>query len=129
AYKPEGLTEAEGEVEGTVAASRQLGTGLATASITYGQDPDFNHHDGEVAVAAVEPVSKTAAIGGVARMRSGLGSATDLGARWDSLAGAVGRLQIDQFTVTAVAGAELAAPDTGSTKVGVLGALSVGAWW
>jgi hypothetical protein len=112
-----------------VAASRQIGSGLATASITYGQDPDFNHHDGEVALAAMQPVGKTAALGGVARMRSGLGSSTELGARWDSLAGAVGRLQVDQFTVTAVAGAELAAPDTGSTKVGVLGALALGAWW
>jgi len=129
AYKPEGLTEGEGEVEGTVAASRRIGRGIASASITYGQDPDFNEHDGEIALAAVEPVAKGVAFGGVTRARSGLGSSKDLGAKWDGLAGAVARMQVEEMTVTAVAGTEIVGLDQGGTKLGFLGTLSVGAWW
>jgi hypothetical protein len=129
AYKPEGLTEPEGEVEGTVALSRRIGDGLASASITYGQDPDFNEHDAELALGAVTPVAPTLALGGVARARSGLGSSKDLGVKWDSLAGGVARLQVEQYTITAVAGAEMTAPDSGGTKLGVMGTLAVGAWW
>jgi hypothetical protein len=129
AYKPEGLTEPEGEVEGTVALSHKLGNALASASITYGQDADFNTHDGEIALAAVQPLSKSVALGGVTRARHGLGSATDLGARWDGLAGALARMQVDDYTVTAVVGSEIIGVDPGGTKVGLLGTLAVGAWF
>jgi hypothetical protein len=129
AYKPEGLTEPEGEIEGTLALSRRVGDGLASASITYGQDADFVHHDGEAALSLVEPVAEQVAVGGLTRFRSGLGSTTDLGARWDSLAGAVGRLQIDQFTVTAIGGGELVGVMAGGTKLGALVTLAFGAWF
>jgi hypothetical protein len=129
AYKPEGLTEPEGEFEATVAVSRIVGAGLASASVTYGQDADFKEHDGEVALAMVEPIAKRAALGGVARMRDGLGSTTDLGARWDGLAGGMARVQVDQYQVTFVAGSELIGVATGGTKLGVLGTIAVGAWW
>jgi hypothetical protein len=129
AYKPEGLTEPEGEVEGTVALARQIGAGQLAGSITYGQDADFKEHDGEVAISGVEPIAKHAALGGVARYRNGLGSATDLGARWDSLAGAMARVQIDQYMLTFVGGTEVIGVDAGGTKVGVLGTVAVGAWF
>jgi hypothetical protein len=129
AYKPEGLTEPEGEVEGTVALSHKFGDALGSASITYGQDPDFNEHDGEIALAAVQPVSQTVALGGVTRARSGLGSTTDLGARWDGLAGGLARIQVEQYTVTAVVGSEIIGVDPGGTKLGLLGTVAVGAWW
>ncbi|HTJ47687.1 MAG TPA: hypothetical protein VL463_36575 [Kofleriaceae bacterium] len=129
AYKPEGLTEPEGEMEGTVALSRLVGSSLASASITYGQDPDFNEHDGELALSMIDPIAKHAAIGGVTRARSGLGSTTDLGARWDGLAGAVGRVQIDDYVITAVAGTEVIGVTTGGTKFGVLGTIALGAWF
>lgn len=129
AYKPEGLTETEGEIETTLAISRRFGGGLASASVTYGQDFDAAHHDGEAALALVEPLTERAAIGGVARGRSGLGSTTELGASWDGLAGAVGRLQIDQYTITAIGGTEVLGAVTGGTKVGALVTLAFGAWW
>jgi hypothetical protein len=129
AYKPEGLTEPEGEFEGTVALSRVVGAGLASASVTYGQDADFNEHDGEAALSLVEPVAQRIALGGVTRMRDGLGSSTDLGARWDGLAGGMARFQIDTYQVTLVGGSEIIGAATGGTKLGVLGTIAVGAWW
>ncbi len=129
AYKPEGLTEPEGEIESTVALSRRVGDGLASAAITYGQDADFVHHDGEAALALVEPVAQQVAVGGLTRFRSGLGSTTDLGARWDSLAGAVGRIQLDAYTVTAIGGAEVVGATMGGTRLGAMVTLAVGAWF
>jgi hypothetical protein len=129
AYKPEGLTEPGGEFEGTVAISRVLGAGLASASVTYGQDADFHEHDGEAALSVVEPVARTVALGGITRMRDGLGSSTDLGARWDGLAGGMARFQIDTYQVTFVGGGEVIGAAAGGTKLGVLGTIAVGAWW
>ena len=129
AYKPEGLTEPDGEFEGTVALSRAVGAGFASASVTYGQDADFHDHDGEASLGVVEPVAQKIAIGGIARMRDGLGSSLDLGARWDGLAGAMGRIQIDQYQVTLVGGSEVIGAAAGGTRYGVLGTIAVGAWW
>lgn len=129
AYKPEGLTEPEGELETTLALSRRVGDGLASASVTYGQDFDGAHHDGELALALVEPVAKNIAFGGMGRGRSGLGSTTELGANWDGLAGAVGRVQVDQYTVTALGGTEVLGAVGGGTRYGALVALALGAWW
>lgn len=129
AYKPEGLTEPEGEMEATIAAAHRIGAGQLAASVTYGQDADFKERDGEVAISGVEPIAKHAALGGVARYRNGLGSATDLGARWDSLAGAMARVKLDQYVLTFVGGTEVIGVDVGGTKVGVLGTVAVGAWF
>jgi hypothetical protein len=129
AYKPEGLTEPDGEIESTLAVSRRIGAGLATASVTFGEDLDASHHDGEAAVSAIEPVTTTAAVGGVARARDGLGSSTDLGARWDGLAGAVARGRFGTYTLTGVAGGEAIGVVMGGTKLGVLGMLALGAWF
>jgi len=129
AVKSEGLTETEGEVEGTVALSRRIGAGLLSGSITFGADPDFHDHDGEAALALVEPVAANAAVGGVARARSGLGSTTELGASWDALAGAVARAQLGAYTVTAIGGLDTIGAVTGGTHVGALATLAVGAWW
>jgi hypothetical protein len=129
AYKPEGLTEPDGEIESTLALSRRIGAGLATASVTFGADLDAAHHDGEAAASAIEPVTANAALGGVARVRDGLGSSTDLGARWDGLAGAVARGRFGTYTLTAVAGGEAIGVVMGGTKLGVLGMLALGAWF
>ena len=129
AYKPEGLTEPDGEIESTLAVSRRIGAGFATASVTFGADLDAAHHDGEAAASAIEPVSQNAAVGGVARVRDGLGSSTDLGARWDSLFGAVARGRLGTYTLTAVGGGEAVGQVMGGTKLGVLGMLALGAWF
>jgi hypothetical protein len=129
AFKTEGLTEAEGEVEVTLAVSRRVGDGLAAASITYGQDADFKHHDAEAAVGLVEPIMHQAAVGGIARVRSGLGSATELGANWDALAGAAGRVKYGPYALTAIGGTEIVGETMGGTKLGALVTLALGAWW
>ena len=129
AYKPEGLTEPDGEMEATIAAAHMIGASRLSASVTYGQDADFKEHDGEVALADVTPIAKRIAVGGLTRYRNGLGSATDLGARWDGLAGGLARVQIDQYVLTFVGGSEVVGMPAGGTKLGVLGTVSLGAWF
>jgi len=129
AVKTEGLTEPEGEIEGTVAVSRRIGDGLLSGSLTFGGDPDLHEHDGEAALALMQPVAARTALGGVARARSGLGSTTDLGANWDALTGAVARTQLGAYTLTAIGGVDAIGAVTGGTKVGALATLAVGAWW
>jgi hypothetical protein len=129
AYKPDGLTEPGGELESTLSITHRLAGGIAAASITYGQDPDLAHHDGEIALSAIEPIARHAALGGVARARSGLGSATELGASWDGLAGAVARTQLGALTFTALGGTQIVGPLSGGTRLGALGTVAVGSWW
>jgi hypothetical protein len=129
ALKSEGLTEAGGEVEATVALARRIGRGLLSGSVTFGADPDFHDHDGEVALALVEPVIEHTALGGITRARSGLGSTTELGANWDALAGAVARTQLGAYTLTAIGGLEALGATTGGEHYGALATLAVGAWW
>jgi hypothetical protein len=129
AVKTEGMTEPDGEVEGTVALSRRVGAGLLTGSITFGADPDFHDHDGEAALALMQPVADHTAVGGLARGRSGLGSTNELGANWDAIAGAVARTQLGVYTLTAIGGVDTIGAVTGGTRTGALATLAVGAWW
>lgn len=129
AFKTEGLTEPEGEVEATLAIARRIGGGLLSGSLTFGADPDFHDHDGEVAAALVAPISARVALGGVSRVRSGLGSTTDLAASWDALAGGVARAQLGVYTLTVIGGLEALGATTGGTRTGPLGTLALGAWW
>jgi len=129
AVKAEGMTEADGELEGTVALSRRVGAGLLSGSLTFGGDPDFHDHDGEAALALMQPVAARTAVGGVARARSGLGSTTELGANWDAIAGAVARTQLDAYTLTAILGVDTIGAVSGGMHSGALATLAVGAWW
>src|SRR5205085_1684538 len=52
-YRPEGLTEPEGEVEAVVAAGTHLGRTYVLGNLVYGQDPEGNERDGEVRLAAM----------------------------------------------------------------------------
>ncbi len=52
-YKPEGLTEPEGEIEFVVALSRQFGRWGTFLNLVYGQDFDGNERDGEVRLATL----------------------------------------------------------------------------
>src|SRR5256885_842110 len=73
-YRPEGLTEAEGEIEGVVSFGRHAGATYLLANLLYGQDPDGHERDGEVRAAALRPVGRSFVIGVDGRMRVDLGS-------------------------------------------------------
>ena len=73
-YKTEGFTEPEGEVEAVLAFERQLDVVRARVNVAYGQDPEGNERDGELALAAhVEPRPGWF-VGATARYRDALGS-------------------------------------------------------
>jgi hypothetical protein len=74
AYRPEGLTEMEGELEGVLSLGAHLGVTYLIGNLAYGQDPEGNERDGELRLAALHPVGPLF-IGGDARARLDLGSA------------------------------------------------------
>jgi hypothetical protein len=73
-YRPEGLTEPEGEIESVLSLGRHLGATYLLANLLYGQDPEGNERDGEVRMAALRPVAARLLVGFDSRLRLDLGS-------------------------------------------------------
>lgn len=72
-YRPEGFTEAEGEIEVNVALGRKFGRFSTFANIVYGQEPEAEERDGELRLAALYSVSTAVQAGLDARLRVDLG--------------------------------------------------------
>jgi len=75
-YRPEGLTEPEGEIETVLAFGRRLENAYLLGNLTYGQDPEGRERDGEVLVAAQRRASARLWLGLDGHARFDLGSAT-----------------------------------------------------
>jgi hypothetical protein len=73
-YRPEGLSEPEGEVESVVSAGKHLGSFYALGNLLYGQDPEGNERDGEVRLAVLRPTGARFLVGVDGRLRFDLGS-------------------------------------------------------
>lgn len=73
-YRPEGFTEAEGEVEVAVAFGRRFGRIGTFANLVYGQDPEGAERDGELRLGALYSVTSLFQAGLDARLRFDLGS-------------------------------------------------------
>jgi hypothetical protein len=73
-YKPEGLTEGEGEIETVLTVSRQQGRWGLFGNVVYGQDPEASERDGEVRMAALYGVAPRLHLGLDTRVRFDLGS-------------------------------------------------------
>jgi hypothetical protein len=73
-YRPEGLTEPEGELETVLSAGAHLGSNYLLANLIYGQDPEGNERDGEVRLAGLRPVSARVLLGFDGRLRFALGT-------------------------------------------------------
>jgi len=91
-YRPEGLTEPEGEIESVVSVGRRVGRAYLLGNLLYGQDPEGRERDGEVRLAALRPLGARLLVGVDGRGRFDLGSdpsllASHMEATWD---GAVG---------------------------------------
>jgi hypothetical protein len=73
-YRPEGFTEAEGEVEVVAAFARSFGRLGLYANLVYGQDPEASERDGEARLAGLYRLSQRF-LGGIdTRLRFDLGS-------------------------------------------------------
>jgi hypothetical protein len=122
-YRPEGLTEPEGEIETALAFGRRLGSTSIVASATYGQDPEGNERDGELRAAGLARVGPVL-VGADARGRLALtrpdGSAEP---DYDVAAGPVLVVPIQSFALTGMVGASVVGTAADTTEAGVLGLL------
>jgi len=125
-YKTEGFTEPEGEIEALLSFERAFGAVRASANIAYGQDPEGNERDGELAfVAHLEPRTGWF-IGGTARYRDALGSTKESVIR-DGFAGPTSTLTLGAFAISVNAGVAMAETQMTARKFGPASTLSLGA--
>jgi len=103
-YRPEGLTEPEGEIEAALAVGRKLGSASLVASATYGQDGEGNERDGELAL--TRPSDSTEP-------------------DYDVVGGPVLVVPIQSFALTGLVGATVVGTGDDQTEAGVLGLLGI----
>ncbi len=107
AYKAEGFTEPEGEVETCVSVARRFAAISLLGNLAYGQDPEGNERDGEVRFAVVHPHGRWA-LGVDSRARFAIGAQRGKAAttepKFDALAGPLGTLVAGRFVLFAQAG-------------------------
>jgi hypothetical protein len=73
-YRPEGLTEPEGEIESVLSVGRHAGQTYLLGNLLYGQDPEGSERDGELHLAALRPIRSRFVVGFDGRLRFDLGS-------------------------------------------------------
>ena len=127
-YKPEGFTEAEGEIEVMVMAARRFGRIGTFANLVYGQDPEGRERDGELRVGALYAVMVPLQVGLDARLRFDLGSEEEQrekegGAEYDILFGPTASYAIGPMAIIAHGG--LSVYGTEPAKVGAVALLGV----
>jgi hypothetical protein len=124
-YKTEGFTEPEGEIEALVAFERAFGAVRAGANVAYGQDPEGNERDGELALFAhVEPRIGWF-LGGVVRYRDALGSTKESVIR-DGFVGPTTTLTFGAVAVSLNAGVAMTQTQMMGRKVGPASSLALG---
>jgi hypothetical protein len=117
AYRPEGFTEPEGEVEATVAVGRRFGRLTGLVNLTYGQDPEGNERDAEAKLAVVAPVARTLLVGFDSRLRLGLArpaEGPEAHVEYDGIAGPIAYWALGSWTLMGQAGASVLGRDTGA---------------
>ena len=125
-YKTEGFTEPEGELELVLAFGRRFGPLRAAVDLAYGQDPEGNERDGELALAGHAELVRGLFAGGVARYRDALGSTKEAIVR-DGFGGATATLAFGRFGVTAMAGVAMVELRDMPRQVGPAATLAIGA--
>jgi hypothetical protein len=118
------------KAEGLIAFGKQFGAVHSTLNLAYGQDPEGNERDGEIALGLhIEPI-RDVFTGVVARYRDALGSNGDkgTGVLRDMLGGVTATVAIGKIGVTGTAGfAAVETITSGSLQGGALAAVSIGA--
>jgi hypothetical protein len=108
-YRPDGFTEAEGEVEVVLAFGRRFGRFASFANLVYGQDPEGAERDGEVRLGALYAVSSVFQAGLDTRLRVDLGSSNgkrrvEGGAEYDLVFGPTASYALGPLALFAQAG-------------------------
>jgi hypothetical protein len=127
-YKAEGWTAPEGEIEAQLAFGRKLGPVRGTAAIAYGQDPEGDDRDGELALAAHVAPLDALVVGVAGRYRDALGSkAEETIMKRELIGGATATYTFDRFAISALAGVVAVETATVPWTTGPAATLSVGA--
>ncbi len=116
-YRPEGFDEPEGEVEATLALGVRTDATTLVANLAYGQDPEGNERDAELAIGVMRTVHRSWQLGASARVRDGLGTTAELGADRDGFATAFAGARFAGHAAVAV-GAGVAVVDDGALHAG-----------
>jgi hypothetical protein len=123
-YKPEGLTEPEGEIEGLFALTGRLGATTITGNLVYGQDGEAAESDAEVRLGAVVRASDHWLFGADSRFRFAINTKPDkVEPDYDLVAGPVATLVLREVAVTAQAGVSVV--KVGSVEAGPIVLLGV----
>jgi hypothetical protein len=128
-YKPEGFTEAEGEIEVMVMVGRRFGRFSTFANLVYGQDPEAVERDGELRMGALYAISSPLQAGFDARLRFDLGSEegkrrAEGGAEYDVWVGPTASYALGP--VAAIAQVGLSIYGTEPARAGALALLGLG---
>jgi hypothetical protein len=127
-YKPEGFTEAEGEIEVMLMFARRFGRVATFANLVYGQDPEGHERDGELRLGALYSVATPLQVGLDARLRFDLGSEEEQreaegGAEYDLVIGPTASYALGPVAVIAQAGFSLYG--TSPARAGVIAQLGL----
>jgi hypothetical protein len=124
AYRPEGFTEPEGEIELKLTGARRIAGLTLSAMIAYGQDPEARERDGEQGLAVTAPVSRSWWLGVGERARASLAAPEPGVPAWDVAGGPVVATEVGPVLVTAMIGASAVSLDD-DVRVGATGSISV----
>ena len=126
AYKPEGFTEPEGEVESVLVLSRAIGDDTVRAMVAYGRDPEGSESDVECAGSYLHRVTERTLVGATARYRRGLAlKAGSAEPAWDVLGGAIAGYVPGNWRVEMLVGGN--AVKHMNVQNGLVGLVSIGA--
>lgn len=131
AFKAEGFTEPEGEIEATLSVGRRFGRTLLIANLIYGQDPEGRERDAEASAACLVRLSTWAHVGFDGRGRfdlspEGTAAAAEKEPRYALDLGPVLALAVGPLALSAHAGLSSLARGEQDPRFGVVALAGVG---
>ena len=127
-YRPEGMTEPEGEVEVSLIGARVIAVGSLGGAITYGQDPEGHERDVEAVLGYRRDIGRRASAGVVSRGRRALGARLEQDRLWDALAAGVATVRVGDWSLEVLTGVEQVGRRRGGQS-GAVATFGVGATW
>jgi hypothetical protein len=124
AYKPEGFSEPEGELETIAVLSHLFARDVARAFVAYGRDPDGRESDVEAGAGFLHRVDDNWIAGVTTRYRYAIALKDPTGPKWDFIGGGVADLVLDRWRLEVLVGAGVV--DTAAVSTGLLALGSVG---
>ncbi|MEP6860145.1 MAG: hypothetical protein ABJE66_05965 [Deltaproteobacteria bacterium] len=125
AYKPEGFTETEGEIESVLVLSRQIAGDSARMRGAYGQDPEGRESDAEIGGSYIHDLGAGLELGATSRFRHAIKVKTTLEPRWDFTGGALGAYVVRRSRIEVPLGVDAVEYTPNPPETGVLALVSL----